>query len=92
MDHKRCVNFAIIRQPITLDKILEIADGGGGFLAIPDIVREAWYLAFPCDLDTAAIAHHMKSILGLDYFCKNQRSTGCLVVARSVDPTIGCSC
>ena len=47
MDHKRCVHFAIIGHPITLDKGLETDDVGDGFLALPDVVFLAWYLAFP---------------------------------------------
>ena len=68
MDHKRCVRFAIIRHPITRDNVLETDDVGDGFLAIPDIVLVARYLAFPCDLETTAIACHLKSMLDLDNF------------------------
>jgi hypothetical protein len=66
MDHKCCVHFAIIRHPITLNKILETYDICDGFLAVPNQILVAWYLAFLGDLVTAVIARHLKSILSLD--------------------------
>jgi hypothetical protein len=58
--------FAIIRHPITLNKILETYDIRDGFVAVPNQILVAWYLAFLGDLETAAIACHLKSIRGLD--------------------------
>ena len=66
MDHKCCVHFTIIHHPITLNKILETYDNRDGFLAVPNQILVAWYLAFLGDLETNAIACHLKSILGLD--------------------------
>ena len=99
MDNKQCVHFAIISHPITLDKFLETYDVSDGFFAVPYHVFVAWYLAFLGDLQTPAIACHLKSILGLDYFwfevlvtTQIKGQTDCLVVAHSVDPTLGSSC
>jgi hypothetical protein len=66
MDHKCGVHFAIIHHSITLNKILETYDIRDGFLAVPNQILVAWYLAFLGDLEIAAIARHLKSILGLD--------------------------
>ena len=66
MDHKCCVHFAIIRHPITLNKIRETYDIRDGFLAVPNQILVAWYLAFLGDFETTPIARHLKSILGLD--------------------------
>ena len=66
MDHKCCVHFAIIRHPITLNKIFETYDIHDGFLVVPNQILVAWYLAFLSDVETAAIARHLKSILSLD--------------------------
>jgi hypothetical protein len=53
-------------HPITLDKVLETYDVSDCFLAVPNQILVAWYLAFLGDLETAAIACHLESILGLD--------------------------
>ncbi len=66
MDHKCSVHFTIVRHPITLDKVLETYDVSDGFLAVPNQMLVAWYLAFLSDLETAVIACHLESILGLD--------------------------
>ncbi len=66
MDHKCSVHFAILRCPITLDKVLETYDVSDGFLAVPNQILVAWYLAFLGDIEIAAIACHLESILGLD--------------------------
>jgi hypothetical protein len=66
MDHKCSVHFAIVRHPITLDKVLETYDVSDGFLDVPNQILVAWYLAFLRDLETAVIACHLESILGLD--------------------------
>ena len=66
MDYKCSVHFAIVHHPITLDKVLETYDVSDGFLAVPNQILVAWYLAFLGDLETTAIACHLESILGLD--------------------------
>jgi hypothetical protein len=66
MDHKCCVHFAIVRHPVSLDKILETYDVSDGFFAVPNQVLVAWNLAFLGNLEIATIACHLESILGLD--------------------------
>ncbi len=66
MDHKFSVHFTIVLHPLTLDKVLETYDVSDGFLAVPNQILVAWYLAFLGDLETNAIACHLESILGLD--------------------------
>ena len=52
MDHKRCVQLAIICYLITLDKVLEADDICDGFLAVQDYILVAQYLVFLGDLQT----------------------------------------
>jgi hypothetical protein len=84
VDNKCCVQLAIIRHSITLDKVLEANDVCDGFLAVPDQILVARYLAFFGDLQTTAIARHRESILSFDYLgCKQLIATqikGLLVV------------
>jgi hypothetical protein len=44
VDNKCCVQLAIIGHPVTLDKVPEANDFGGGFLAEPDKILVARYL------------------------------------------------
>jgi hypothetical protein len=66
MDHKCSVHFDIVLHPIPLDKVLETYDVSDGFLAVPNQILVAWYLAFLGDLETTAFACHLERILGLD--------------------------
>jgi len=67
MDQKCCVQLAIIGYLITLDKVHEANDICYGFLAVPNKILVARYLALLGDLQTTAIARHQESILSLDY-------------------------
>jgi hypothetical protein len=55
MDHKCCVQLAIISYSITLDKVLEANDVQDGFLAVPDQILVAQNLAFLGDLQTTPL-------------------------------------
>jgi hypothetical protein len=68
MGHKCCVQFAITRHLITLDKILETCYVCVGFLAKPEYLLLARYLACLGDLQITTIAPHLESILGHNNF------------------------
>ena len=59
MDHKRCVQLAIIGHPEVLDYVLEAYDVCDGFLGVPDVVLVSRNTAFFGDLETASIDRHL---------------------------------
>jgi hypothetical protein len=68
MDNKNCVHFAVICDPVDLDKILEAYDVDDGILTEPDQKFVARYLALLCDLQTTTIAHHVESMHCLSHY------------------------
>ena len=67
VDHKPCVHFTIIGDPIVLDQVLEAYNVCDGQLGEPYQVFIAWYLAFLGDFETTSIDIHVESMQGLDY-------------------------
>jgi hypothetical protein len=67
MDNESCAPFAVICDPIDLDKILEAYDVGDGIFTEPHPKLVAGYLALLRDLQTTTVAHHIKSMHGLSH-------------------------
>jgi hypothetical protein len=59
MDNKNCIHFAVICDPVDLDKILETYDVGDGFFIEPNPKLVARYLGLLCDLQTTTVACHV---------------------------------
>jgi hypothetical protein len=67
MDNKSCVRFAVICDPVDLDKILGAYDVGDGVFTSPHPKLVAMYLALPHDLQTTTIDCHIESMHGLSH-------------------------
>jgi hypothetical protein len=67
MDNKSCVYFAVICDPVDIDKILEAYDVGDGAFTEPHPQLVARYLALLSDIQTTTVACHIESIHGLSH-------------------------
>jgi hypothetical protein len=67
MDNKSSVHFAVICDPVDLDKILEAYDVGDGVFTEPHPKLVARYLALLCDLQTTTVTCHIESMHGLSH-------------------------